>query len=93
MALLGLHCCVSFSPVVASGAALHCGCQAAHRGGSSGGRAQAPGHVDFRSCSTCTQSFASRALERKLNSYAHRLGSSTACGNFLDQEANLCLMH
>ena len=49
-------------------------------------RVWAPHGCGFSRCS-------SRSLEHRLSSVAHKLGCSTACGIFLDQGLNPCLMH
>ena len=37
--------------------------------------------------------FGSRALEHRLNSCGHGFSCSEACGIFLDQGSNQCLLH
>ena len=49
-------------------------------------RVWAPHGCGFSRCS-------SRSLEHRLSSVAHKLGCSTACGIFLDQGSNSCLLH
>ena len=81
MTLLGLRCCVTFSLVVANedyclvvalGLLVAVASLVAE---------QTLGHAGVSSCS-------SRALEHRLNSVAHRLSCSAACGIFLDQGLN-----
>ena len=64
-----------------------CGARASHCGGLPCCGALVLGRAGFRSCSTWAQQF-------QLLGFKHRLRScSVACGIFLDQGLNLCLLH
>ena len=69
-----------------------CGVRASHCGGFSCCRAQALGCtasvVAAHGLSNCD----SQSLEHRLNSVAHRFSCSKACGIFLYQVSNLCLL-
>ena len=86
LAVLSLHCCTGFSLAAVSRVTLHCGTWASHCGGFSYCRALALGCVGFSSCS-------SWGLERRLSSCGHGLGCPKACGLFLDQGLDPCLLH
>ena len=53
--MLGFHCCMGISLVVASEGSSSCSAQASHCGGFSCGRAQTLIHPGFSSCGTWTQ--------------------------------------
>ena len=77
LAVLGLHCCMDFSLPMASGAAA---------GLLSRCGAQASHCGGFSRCRA-------QALERRPVLVVHELSCSLACGIFLDQGLNLCLLH
>ena len=86
--MLGLCCCMGSSLGVASRATHRCGARTSHCRGFSCCGAQALGPAGFSSCG-------SRALEHRLSSRcgARKLSCFSACGIFLDQGSNLCLLH
>ena len=63
--------------------------QASHCGGFSCCRAQALGHVGFSSCSVWAQQLRFPGP----GAQAHRVSCSMACGIFLDQGSNPCILH
>ena len=92
LTVLGLHCCSGFSLVATSPQRLpFCGSvQASHRGGFivehrlQGAQASMPAACGFSTCG-------SQAVKCWVSSCA--LSCSAACGIFLDQGSNLCLLH
>ena len=74
-----------FPLVVACGGCLRCDAQALHCGGFSCRRARALGARGLSHCGCQTP-------EHRLGSHGMRPGGSTACGIFLDQGLNPCLL-
>ena len=85
--MLGLHCCMGFSLVAASGGPLSdCGTRASPCGGFSCCEAQALGSQSSAVVVPRLQSTGSAVV-------AHGLNCCTACGVLLVQGPNLCLLH
>ena len=94
--MLGLCWCSGFSLVVTIRGWLlsSCGTWPSHCSGFSCCWAQALGQVGFSSCDIWVQVVALPRLESTGSSaVALRLSWPAACGIFLDQELNLCLLH
>ena len=70
-----------------------CSAQIPHCRGFSCCGAQALGCADFSSCGNVLNSCGSRALDSGSIAVTHRFRCSAACGIFLDQGSNLCLLH
>ena len=81
--------CRLFCSCTMRGSLSICHAQASHCGGFSCCRAQALGHMGFSSCSVWAQQL--RFLGP--GAQAHRVSCSMACGIFLDQGSNPCILH
>ena len=91
--MLGLCCCESFSLVVASGGSSLAGVGASRCGGLSCCGAWARGCAGFSSCNGGSVVVAPRLESAGSVVVAQGLSCSMACGIFLDQGSNLCLLH
>ena len=94
LAMLGLHCCMRFSVVATSGGYSLVAVHKRLTCGLSSCRAWVPGHEGLSSCGTWAQYLQfpdSRAQAQQL--WHTDLVASLACGLFLNQKSNPCLLH
>ena len=92
-AALGLHCCAwAFFSCIRAPLLSSCDVQASYCSGFSSCRARAPGsQASVVAAHWCD--IVARPLEHRPSSCGTGLSCSEACGIFLDQRSNLCLLH